>query len=127
MKGGEMKMNHEGIFTFPPSGEMISGKRYKGPTGAEFIVTIGGPGVITDGEIPFLQQSNQPMEFENSSNGVPTRELKLGKRFKAQDPATGTPMEKGIEILMLKNGKADLRCDGFVMELKTLNPIPSAD
>lgn len=94
------------------------GKRYVSPGGAEFIVTKGGSGTLSDGEVALvLKDSGQTFE------GVPPRpdapQVQLGKRYKSADGS--------VELLVIKAGTCDLRYDGQPMELMQPKVLPSAD
>lgn len=93
------------------------GKIYLGPGGVQLIVTKGGPGVLTDGEMP-LQLKDSAGEFA----GAPAADaplLQLGKRFKSPDGA--------VEVLINKPGPCDLRYEGQAMVPKEAKPLPSSD
>lgn len=94
------------------------GKRYRGPSGVELIVTKGGNGTLSDGEVELvLSDSGQ------SFGDVPARpdapQVQLGKRYKSSDGS--------VELLVIKPGVCDLRCDGQPMELLQPKVLPSAD
>lgn len=94
------------------------GKRYFGPGGAEFIVTKGGAGTLSDGEVSLaLKDSGE------SFDGAPARpdaiQVQLGKRYKSADGS--------VELLVIKAGTCDLRYNGEPMELMQPKVLPSAD
>lgn len=93
------------------------GKIYKAPSGAQLIVTKGGPGTLSDGEVTLLRQDSG----ESFPDGTPsgTESVQLGKRYKSADDA--------VEVLINKPGNCDLRYDGAPMELKEAKPLPSSD
>lgn len=96
------------------------GKRYVGPGGAEFIVTKGGTGQLSDGEVALaMKDSPEAAAF----NGAPARpdapQVQLGKRYKSTDGS--------VELLVIKAGACDLRYDGQEMELLQPKVLPSAD
>ena len=93
------------------------GKRYVGPGGAELIVTRGGPGTLSDGEVSLaLKDSGETFAaVERPDVAV----LQLGKRYKSADGA--------VEVLVLKQGACDLRYEGAAMELMQPKVLPSAD
>jgi len=92
------------------------GKIYVTPGGAEMIVTKGGPGTLSDGEVPLLVKSAGTFPDGTKSG---SGQLQLGKRYKSMDGA--------VEVLVNKPGACDLRCDGQPMELKEAKPLPSSD
>lgn len=92
------------------------GKIYLGPSGLQLIVTKGGPGTLTDGEVPLvLKDSGSAFASPESSGPV----LQLGKRFKSADGS--------VEVLINKPGACDLRYDGTPLEPKDAKPLPSSD
>lgn len=116
----------EMLFSFPPEGKTVSGKRYKGPSGVEVIVTRGSIGTLTDGSTPFVRSDEKDAQFEgdgHESNYL----MKLGKRYGETDPINGTFLTNGTELLVIKPGNADIRCNGFNMEQHTPKVVPSAD
>lgn len=94
------------------------GKRYASPGGAEFIVTKGGPGTLSDGETPMaLKDASTPAPAGTPNADAP--QVQLGKRYKSADGA--------VELLVIKAGACDLRYDGQPMELMQPKVLPSAD
>lgn len=94
------------------------GKRYASPGGAEFIVTKGGPGTLSDGETPMaLKDASTPAPAGQASADAP--QVQLGKRYKSADGA--------VELLVIKAGACDLRYEGQPMELMQPKVLPSAD
>jgi hypothetical protein len=94
------------------------GKRYVGPGGAEFIVTKGGSGTLSDGEVALaLKDSGQTFEGAPARPDAP--QVQLGKRYKSADGS--------VELLVIKAGTCDLRYDGQPMELMQPKVLPSAD
>lgn len=94
------------------------GKRYMGPGGAEFIVTKGGDGALSDGEVELaLKDSGQSFEGAPARPDAP--QVQLGKRYKSADGA--------VELLVIKAGACDLRYNGEAMELMQPKVLPSAD
>jgi hypothetical protein len=95
-----------------------TGKRYVGPSGAEVIVTKGGEGVLSDGEVPLALKDGS-----ETFGDVPARPdapvIQLGKRYKSADGA--------VELLVIKPGPCDLRYNGQPMELMQPKVLPSAD
>lgn len=93
------------------------GKIYLSPGGMQLIVTKGGPGTLSDGDVPLLRADSG----EKFPAGTPTgsQGLQLGKRYKSADGA--------VEVLVNKPGSCDLRYDGQAMELKEAKPLPSSD
>ena len=93
------------------------GKIYAAPSGAQLIVTKGGPGTLSDGDTPLLRQDSGDSYADGTTGGSET--LQLGKRYKSADEA--------VEVLINKPGNCDLRYDGQPMELKEAKPLPSSD
>jgi hypothetical protein len=94
------------------------GKRYVAPGGAEFIVTKGGPGTLSDGELALaLKDATTPAPVAVARPDAP--QVQLGKRFKSGDGA--------VELLVIKPGACDLRYNGEPMELLQPKVLPSAD
>ena len=92
------------------------GKIYVAPSGAQLIVTKGGPGTLSDGEVALLQQNSGSFpEGTKAGEG----QVQLGKRYKSTDGA--------VEVLINKAGACDLRYEGAPMELKEAKPLPSSD
>ncbi len=94
------------------------GKRYVSPGGAEVIVTKGGQGVLSDGEVALWLKEEAPPA---GSNGAGRTEplIQLGKRYKSADGE--------VELLVIKPGVCDLRYNGQPMELLQPKVLPSAD
>ena len=95
-----------------------TGQRYVSPGGAEMVVTKGGDGVLTDGDIP-LQPKGSEDAFQGAQPADDAQELALGKRFNAADGA--------VSVLVTKAGKCDLKYDGTYMELQEPRKLPSSD
>lgn len=93
------------------------GKRYVGPGGAEVIVTRGGPGTLSDGEVALALKDSGESFGDQPERSEPV--LQLGKRYKSSDGA--------VEVLVLKQGVCDLRYEGTEMELMQPKVLPSAD
>jgi hypothetical protein len=93
------------------------GKIYLSPGGMQLIVTKGGTGTLSDGDVPLLRADSG----EKFPSGTPAgaQALQLGKRYKSADGA--------VEVLVNKPGTCDLRYDGQSMELKEAKPLPSSD
>ena len=81
------------------------------------IVTKGGDGSLTDGEVPLIQQGSGESFPEGTAAGQ--NQVQLGKRYKSADGA--------VEVLINKPGTCDLRYNGEPMELKEAKPLPSSD
>jgi hypothetical protein len=93
------------------------GKIYLTPGGAQIIVTKGGPGTLSDGDVALLlKDSGQSFPPGTQPGAAP---VQLGKRYKSPDGA--------VEILVNKPGTCDLRYEGQPMELKEAKPLPSSD
>ena len=94
------------------------GKRYVAPSGAEIIVTKGGAGALSDGEMPLYLKDEAPGGASDAS-GRTEPVIALGKRYKSPDGE--------VELLVIKPGVCDLRYNGTVMELLQPKILPSAD
>jgi hypothetical protein len=92
------------------------GKIYVTPGGAQLIVTKGGPGKLSDGEVELILQGSGAYP-EGTPAGAPL--MALGKRYKSSDGS--------VEVLINKPGPCDLRYEGVAMELKEAKPLPSSD
>ena len=92
----------------------LAGKRYVSRGSVELIVTKGGAGELQDGDTPLNLREDGP-----PSSGGSGTEVLLGKRYASAD---GT-----VEVLCLKSGICDLRCDGLPMHLLQPRVLPSAD
>ncbi len=93
------------------------GKIYIAPGGAQLIVTKGGPGTLSDGDVELLRQDSGEKFPEGTPAGP--EPIQLGKRYKSEDGA--------VEVLINKPGTCDLRYNGAPMELKEAKPLPSSD
>ena len=93
------------------------GKIYLSPGGMQLIVTKGGAGTLSDGEVPLLRADGG--EKFAAGTKVGTQVLQLGKRYKSAEGV--------VEVLVNKPGPCDLRYDGQAMELKEAKPLPSSD
>ena len=93
------------------------GKIYMAPGGTQLIVTKGGSGVLSDGEVALLRQDSGEKFPEGTPVG--SQALQLGKRYKSADGA--------VEVLINKPGPCDLHYDGQPMEIKEAKPLPSSD
>ena len=94
------------------------GKRYLSPSGAEVIVTKGGPGDLSDGEVALLPKEAAPSDL-NDQSGRSEPVIQLGKRYKSPDGE--------VELLVIKPGVCDLRYNGTQMEVLQPKILPSAD
>ena len=94
------------------------GKRYVGPSRAEVIVTKGGPGDLSDGEVPLVLKEQAAADLRDGS-GRSEPVVPLGKRFRSADGE--------IELLVIKAGVCDLRYNGVAMEVLQPKVLPSAD
>jgi hypothetical protein len=95
-----------------------TGQRYVSPGGVEMVVTKGGDGVLTDGEIELqLKGSEAALKGANANPDAP--EVALGKRFTSADGV--------VQVLITKAGRCDLRYNGEPMELQQPRQLPSSD
>ena len=94
------------------------GKRYVAPSGAEVIVTKGGPGDLSDGEVPLVAKEDATSGL-NDGSGRTEPKIALGKRYRSPDGA--------VELLVIKPGVCDLRYNGAEMEVLQPKVLPSAD
>jgi hypothetical protein len=94
------------------------GKRYVAPSGAEVIVTKGGPGDLSDGEVALYLKDQAPPDL-NDSSGRSEPKIELGKRYRSPDG--------DVELLVIKAGVCDLRYNGAAMEVLQPKILPSAD
>jgi len=92
------------------------GKIYLAPGGVQLIVTKGGPGTLSDGDVALVTKDAGPFAAGTPAGATP---LQLGKRYKSADGA--------VEVLINKPGPCDLRYEGAPMELKDAKPLPSSD
>jgi len=93
------------------------GKIYVAPGGVQLIVTKGGPGALSDGDVVLVtKDSGQTFPADTAAGATA---LQLGKRYKSADGA--------VEVLINKPGNCDLRYEGAPMELKDAKPLPSSD
>ena len=95
-----------------------TGQRYVSPGGAEMVVTKGGDGDLTDGDVK-LQLKGQEAALAGASPGPNAQDLALGKRFSSADG--------GVSVLVTKAGSCDLRYNGEPMELQEPRQLPSSD
>ena len=93
------------------------GKIYLTPGGAQIIVTKGGPGTLSDGDVALIMKEGTNAYPQGTKAGATP--VQLGKRYKSPDGA--------VEVLVNKPGTCDLRYDGQAMELKEAKPLPSSD
>jgi hypothetical protein len=101
-------------------GRMIkAGTRYVTPGGAEMVVTKGGDGVLSDGEIPLQEKGSGPGFDGGGAPGEGVQVINLGRRYQSPDGA--------VSILVTKAGACDLRYNGEVMEVQQPRKLPSSD
>jgi hypothetical protein len=94
------------------------GKRYVAHSGAEVIVTKGGAGELSDGEVQLmLKDQAQAGTTDGSGRSEPV--IELGKRYRSSDGE--------VELLVIKAGVCDLRYNGEAMEVLQPKILPSAD
>ena len=94
------------------------GKRYVAPSGAEVIVTKGGPGDLSDGEVALYLKDQAPPGISDASGRIEPK-IELGKRYRSPDG--------DVELLVIKAGVCDLRYNGAPMEVLQPKILPSAD
>jgi hypothetical protein len=94
------------------------GKRYVAPSGAEVIVTKGGSGELSDGEVSLYLKDQAPADLGDGS-GRAEPKIELGKRYRSGDGE--------VELLVIKAGVCDLRYNGAEMEVLQPKILPSAD
>lgn len=94
------------------------GKRYVALSGAEVIVTKGGAGELSDGEVALSLKEEAPAG-QTDPSGRTEPVIELGKRYKSEDG--------DVELLVIKAGVCDLRYNGAAMELLQPKILPSAD
>jgi hypothetical protein len=94
------------------------GKRYIAPSGAEIIVTKGGAGELSDGEVALYLKDEAPSDLSDGS-GRTEPAIELGKRYRSGDGE--------VELLVIKAGVCDLRYNGAEMEVLQPKILPSAD
>ena len=95
-----------------------TGQRYVSPGGAEMVVTKGGDGTLTDGDVE-LQTKGSEAAFAGAGPGPDGQDLALGKRFNSPDGV--------VSVLVTKGGSCDLRYNGEPMELQEPRKLPSSD
>jgi hypothetical protein len=95
-----------------------TGQRYVSPGGAEVVITKGGDGILTDGDIE-LQPKGSEAAFKGVNPRPDAPEVALGKRFTSADGA--------VQVLITKAGHCDLRYNGEPMELQQPRQLPSSD
>jgi hypothetical protein len=93
------------------------GKRYVSPSGAEVIVTRGGPGDLSDGEAELVPKEQTAFAGSEDSRTEPI--IQLGKRYASSDGE--------VELLVVKSGVCDLRYNGEPMTVLAPKVLPSAD
>src|SRR5262245_30505520 len=93
------------------------GKRYVAPSGAEVIVTKGGDGHLSEGEMALHVKEGAPDASDASGRSAPG--IPLGKRYRSADGE--------VELLVIKPGVCDLRYNGAPMEMLQPKVLPSAD
>ena len=94
------------------------GKRYVAHSGAEVIVTKGGSGELSDGEVSLVLKDEAAAGMSDGS-GRTEPLIELGKRYKSPDGE--------VELLVIKAGVCDLRYNGATMEILQPKILPSAD
>ena len=93
-----------------------TGQRYVSPGGAEMIVTKGGEGSLTDGDVVLKLRGES---FEDVSPKPDSPNLELGKRFQS--------VGGDVVVLVTKAGLCDLRYDDQPMEVQQPRKLPSSD
>lgn len=95
-----------------------AGSRYVTPSGAELVVTKGGDGLLTDGDVP-LQEKDSSNGFDGATTSADAMTINLGRRYQSDD--------EGVTVLVTKAGQCDLRYDGAPMEVQQPRKLPSSD
>ena len=95
-----------------------AGTRFVTPSGAEVVVTKGGEGVLTDGDVP-LQEKDSGSGFDGALPGEDAQTINLGRRYQSD--------EEGVTVLVTKAGQCDLRYNGAPMEVQQPRKLPSSD
>ena len=95
-----------------------AGTRYITPSGAELVVTKGGDGMLTDGEVP-LQEKDSSNGFDGAATSADATTINLGRRYQSD--------EEGVTVLVTKAGQCDLRYNGAPMEVQQPRKLPSSD
>jgi hypothetical protein len=95
-----------------------TGQRYVSPGGAEMVVTKGGDGTLSDGDVE-LQPKGSEAAFAGAAPGPAATEVALGKRYTSADGR--------VSLLITKAGSCDLRYNGEPMELQQPRKLPSSD
>ena len=57
-----------------------AGTRYVTPSGAELVVTKGGDGVLTDGDVP-LQEKDSSNGFDGAATSADAMTINLGRQL----------------------------------------------
>ena len=96
-----------------------AGTRYVTPTGAELIVTKGGDGVLSDGEVNLLEKGSGSGFDNGYAPGDEAQTINLGRRYQSADGA--------VTVLVTKAGQCDLRYNGEAMEVQQPRKLPSSD
>ena len=95
-----------------------AGTRYVTPGGAELVVTKGGDGVLTDGDVPLKEKDAGGFDAGAAANGD-AQTINLGRRYQSE--------ESGVTVLVTKAGPCDLRYNGAAMEVQQPRKLPSSD
>ena len=95
-----------------------AGTRYVTPSGAELVVTKGGDGVLTDGDVP-LQEKDSSDGFDGATTSADAMTINLGRRYQSDDD--------DVTVLVTKAGQCDLRYNGALMEVQQPRKLPSSD
>ena len=95
-----------------------AGSRYITPSGAELVVTKGGDGTLTDGDVP-LQEKDSSNGFADATTSADAMTINLGRRYQSDD--------EGVTVLVTKAGQCDLRYNGSPMEVQQPRKLPSSD
>ncbi len=96
-----------------------AGTRYVTPSGAELVVTKGGEGVLTDGDIPLKEKDAGASFDDGQATSADAQTINLGRRYQSDD--------NSVTVLVTKAGQCDLRYNGALMEVQQPRKLPSSD
>jgi ribosomal protein S27E len=94
------------------------GKRYRcGTCGTEVIVSRGGEGTLECSDTTMAVEETSPAG--GAHGGEPSPLNHVGKRLSCEDC--------GAEVIVVKAGEGEIRCDGKPMSEAAVRQIASAD